>query len=96
MLREDKSFGEIVRKSLLAMPQDQVSTLDSLSLARSYLVLVSDVRSQRLSGVRKPVCGGGNTRVDDAATIDSAKPNQSFVLIITPECKVFLPKRQKQ
>lgn len=24
MLREDKSFGEIVRKSLLAMPEDQV------------------------------------------------------------------------
>ncbi|CAN0156393.1 unnamed protein product, partial [Ectocarpus sp. 8 AP-2014] len=27
MLREDKSFGEIVQKSLLAMPQDQVDWL---------------------------------------------------------------------
>ena len=32
MLREDKSFGEIVRKSLLAMPQDQVGKHSSLCI----------------------------------------------------------------
>lgn len=63
MLREDKSFGEIVQKSLLAMPQDQVSEQVVTGVLGcdvgngKVLVLVSDVWLQRLAGVREPFEG---------------------------------------